>query len=219
MWDRAFKRIDSLCQLRFAQTCKAKGQKAKNNASWKILMDFLFLKYGEIVFHSLIFMVDLITNLMNRSHHKYEIKKYYSLYFPENTSELFVWIWENLSPNWLDWDQVQYLDMGLNFDLTVERGKVAFTVRAITSASAKKILFYTSKTYFFYFTLLFLQNPHISLSIIHFYLNKIFIFFFTYFLHCLSLSLSDLTTIIHTTQSVNYSIQKPFKIKSSPTQD
>ena len=31
-----------------------------------------------------------------------------------------------------------------------------------------------SKTYFFYFTHLFLQNTHISLSIIHIYLNKIF---------------------------------------------
>ena len=32
-----------------------------------------------------------------------------------------------------------------------------------------------SKTYFFYFTHLFLQNTHISLSIIHIYSNKIFI--------------------------------------------
>ena len=32
-----------------------------------------------------------------------------------------------------------------------------------------------SKTYFFYFTHLFLQNTHISLSIIHVYSNKIFI--------------------------------------------
>ena len=40
----------------------------------------------------------------------------------------------------------------------------------------KNLYIYTSKTYFFYFTLPFLQNTHISLSIIHIYLNKIFIF-------------------------------------------
>ena len=109
---------------------------------------------------------------------------------------------------------MQYLDMGLNFDLTVERGKVAFTVRAITSAGVKNFPFYTSKIYFFYFTLLFLQNSHISLSIIHFYLNKIFIFFLHLFSSLpLSLSLSNPTTIIHTTRSVNYSIRKLFKIK------
>ena len=39
--------------------------------------------------------------------------------------------------------------------------------------------FCTSKTYFFYFTHLFLQNTHISLSIIHIYSNKIFFFFLT----------------------------------------
>ena len=92
-------------------------------------------------------------------------------------------------------------------------------IRAITSAGVKNFPFYTSKTYFFYFTFLILQNSHISLSIIYLYFNKIFIFFFYYFLHCLSLSLSDPTTIIHTTRSMNYSIRKPVKIKSSPTQD
>ena len=40
----------------------------------------------------------------------------------------------------------------------------------------KKFSICTSKTYFFYFTLPFLQNTHINLSIIHIYLNKIFIF-------------------------------------------
>ena len=59
-------------------------------------------------------------------------------------------------------------------------------IRAITSAGVKNFAFYTSKTYFFYFTLLILQNPHISLSIIHLYFNKIFIFFFYYFLHLFS---------------------------------
>ena len=48
-------------------------------------MDFLFLKYGEIVFHPLIFMVDLIMNLMSGSHHIYERKKYHSSYSPKNT--------------------------------------------------------------------------------------------------------------------------------------
>ena len=113
--------------------------------------------------------------------------------------------------------------MGLNFDLTVERGKVAFTVRAITSAGVKNFPFYTSKTYFFYFTLLFLQNPHINLSNIHLYLNRIFIFLFIIFFTA-SISLSNLTTIIHTTRSVNYSrsnqpkIRKPFEIKSTQDQ-
>ena len=50
------------------------------------------------------------------------------------------------------------------------------TIRAFTSLCAKKFLSYTSKIYFFYFTHLFLQNSHISLSIIHIYSNKIFIF-------------------------------------------
>ena len=48
-------------------------------------------------------------------------------------------------------------------------------LRAITSVGAKFFPFCTSKTYFFYFTHLFLQNTHISLSIIHVYSNKIFI--------------------------------------------
>ena len=50
-------------------------------------------------------------------------------------------------------------------------------VRASTSICAKFFPFCTSKTYFFYFTHIFLQNTHISLSIIHIYSNKIFIFF------------------------------------------
>ena len=48
--------------------------------------------------------------------------------------------------------------------------------RASTSVCAKNFPFCTSKTYFFYFTHLFLQNTHISLFIIHIYSNKIFIF-------------------------------------------
>ena len=47
-------------------------------------------------------------------------------------------------------------------------------LRASTSVCAKNFPFYTSKTYFFYFTHLFLQNT--SLSIIYIYSNKIFIF-------------------------------------------
>ena len=50
-------------------------------------------------------------------------------------------------------------------------------VRASTLVFAKFFPFYTSKTYFFYFIHLFLQNTHISLSIIHIYSNKIFNFF------------------------------------------
>ena len=46
---------------------------------------------------------------------------------------------------------------------------------ASTSVYAKNFPFCTSKTYFFYFTHLFLQNTHINLSIIHIYSNKIFI--------------------------------------------
>ena len=48
-------------------------------------------------------------------------------------------------------------------------------LRAIASVDEKKFPFCTSKTHFFYFTHLFLQNTHISLSIIHIYSNKIFI--------------------------------------------
>ena len=59
-------------------------------------------------------------------------------------------------------------------------------IRAITSAGVKNFPFYTSKTYFFYFTFLILQNSHISLSIIYLYFNKIFILFFYYFLHLFS---------------------------------
>ena len=49
------------------------------------------------------------------------------------------------------------------------------SLRAITSVGAKFFPFCTSKTYFFYFTHSFLQNTHISLSILHVYSNKIFI--------------------------------------------
>ena len=48
-------------------------------------------------------------------------------------------------------------------------------IRAIALVDAKKISFCRSKTHFFYFTHLFLQNTHINLSIIHIYPNKIFI--------------------------------------------
>ena len=54
-------------------------------------------------------------------------------------------------------------------------------IRAITSAGVKNFPFYTSKTYFFYFTFLILQNSHINLSIIYLYFNRIFIFFFLLF--------------------------------------
>ena len=49
-------------------------------------------------------------------------------------------------------------------------------VRASTSVRVNFFSFYTSKTYLFYFTHLFLQNTYINLSIIHIYSNKIFIF-------------------------------------------
>ena len=39
--------------------------------------------------------------------------------------------------------------------------------QALTSVGAKDSVYFTQKTYFFYFTLSFLQNTHISLSIIH----------------------------------------------------
>ena len=48
--------------------------------------------------------------------------------------------------------------------------------RASTLVCVNFFPFCTSKTYFFYITHLFLQNTHISLSIIHIYSNKIFIF-------------------------------------------
>ena len=70
-------------------------------------------------------------------------------------------------------------------------------------------LFYTFKTYFFFLTLLFLQNTHISLSIIHIYSNKI----------CISFTLSSLsptqynhtTTIIKQPPSSTHSTQ-PYEI-------
>ena len=49
-------------------------------------------------------------------------------------------------------------------------------VRVSILVCAKNFPFCTSKTFFFYFTHLFLQNIHISLYIIHIYSNKIFIF-------------------------------------------
>ena len=52
-----------------------------------------------------------------------------------------------------------------------------YIVRAITLVGAKFFPFCTSKTYFFYFTHSFLQNTHISLSILHVYSNKILISF------------------------------------------
>ena len=45
--------------------------------------------------------------------------------------------------------------------------------QALTSVSAKDSVYFTQKTYFFYFTLSLLQNTHISLSIIHIFLLKI----------------------------------------------
>ena len=62
-----------------------------------------------------------------------------------------------------------------------------YQIRASASMNAKFFPFCTSKIYFFYFTLLFLQNTHISLSIIHIYSNKIFI----------SLTLSSLSQTQH----------------------
>ena len=110
---------------------------------------------------------------------------------------------------------------------------IGVSIRAITLAGAKKFPFYTSKTYFFYFTLSFLQNTHVGLSIIHLYSNKIFIFFtiFYYFLHCLTFPLRpnhhhhhylDRRTIQDQTnpRSKTHSSRNPLnsKAKSSPTQ-
>ena len=69
-------------------------------------------------------------------------------------------------------------------------------IRAITSVGAKNFLFCTSKTYFFYFTHSFLQNTHISLSILHIYTIK-YSFFYNFLLfsshpsHSLPISLSQ----------------------------
>ena len=59
-----------------------------------------------------------------------------------------------------------------SFDITL----LFSSIRASTSVCAKLFPFCTSKTCFFYFTRLFLQNTSISLSIIHIYSNKIFVF-------------------------------------------
>ena len=62
------------------------------------------------------------------------------------------------------------------FPIYTEPRKRGSGFRASTLVCVKFFPFYTSKTYFFYFIHLFLQNTHISLSIIHIYSNKIFIF-------------------------------------------
>ena len=55
--------------------------------------------------------------------------------------------------------------------------------QALTSVGAKDSVYFTQKTYYFYFTLSLLQNTHISLSIIHTFLLKIIfsLNFFYYF--------------------------------------
>ena len=90
-------------------------------------------------------------------------------------------------------------------------------IRAITSARAKDSVYFTLKTYFFYFTPPFLQNTHISLSIlqdisIKYSLSSIFLlflsttslytrslsFFLPIFLLCCSLSLhQSLSPLLH----------------------
>ena len=58
-----------------------------------------------------------------------------------------------------------------------------FIIRASPSVGAKNFPFCISKIYFFYFTPSFLQNTHISLSILHSYLIKYsFFYIFYYFL-------------------------------------
>ena len=72
-------------------------------------------------------------------------------------------------------------------------------LRASPSICAKNFPFCTSKPYFFYFTHPFLQNIHISLSILHIYSIKYsFFYIFYYFLtRGLSLSLSLSLTTSH----------------------
>ena len=64
--------------------------------------------------------------------------------------------------------------------------------KATTSASpcAKFSCFCTSKTYFFYFTHLFLQNTRISLSILHIYSIKYSFFYISFIIFSLMASLS-----------------------------
>ena len=83
-----------------------------------------------------------------------------------------------------------------------------YQIRAFASMNAKFFPFCTSKIYFFYFTLLFLQNTHISLSIIHIYSNKIFI----------SLTLSSLSQTQHHPHSHHSTTHhKPIGKKSRTT--
>ena len=49
---------------------------------------------------------------------------------------------------------------------TRETDSVDMYIRAITSAGGKDSIYFTQKTYFFYFAPSFLQNTHISLSIL-----------------------------------------------------
>ena len=48
-------------------------------------------------------------------------------------------------------------------------------IRVNASVLLKFFVYFTKRTYFFYFTLSFLQNTQLSLSIINNYFNKIFI--------------------------------------------
>ena len=77
-------------------------------------------------------------------------------------------------------------------------------LRATVLVYAKKITFCISKTYFFYFILIFLQNTLISFSIIHIYSNKIFI----------SLTLSPLSLTQHNPHSHHH--QPPSLSRSTP---
>ena len=91
--------------------------------------------------------------------------------------------------------------------------KLKIQLRAITSVGAKFFPFCTSKTYFFYFTHSFLQNTHISLSILQDILIKYYFFsiflllFLTTFTYTRPLFISvSLFLLIHSFFSIPISL-------------
>ena len=86
-------------------------------------------------------------------------------------------------------------------------------LRAITSVGAKFFPFCTSKTYFFYFTHSFLQNTHISLSILQDILIKYY--FFSIFLLLFSTNFPYHTRPLFLSVSLIFLIHSSFSIPIS----
>ena len=87
-------------------------------------------------------------------------------------------------------------------------------LRAIASILLNFFVYFTKRTYFFYFIPSLLQNTHISLSILHIYLIK-----YSFFLHFLLFhSLSSLAQTHHLVFSVHTHTQ-PASLPQNPATD